>query len=97
MPGIVELPGATRELSVAEEQMMLLGRRSAKAAFLVNWRDRPAQIGSAAAGAAAFDRCMRLRPASALVAMLDLDQIIGGGIGIDGEIALLDPRERVIR
>lgn len=97
MPGIVKHPGATRELSVAQEQMVLLGRRFAKAAFLVKWRDRLAQIGSAPAGAAAFDRCMRLRPASALVAILDLNQIIGGGIGIDGEIALLDPRERVIR
>jgi CRP/FNR family transcriptional regulator len=39
---------ATRELSGAQEQMVLLGRRSAEekvAAFLVRWRDRLAQIG----------------------------------------------------
>lgn len=44
-----------------------------------------------------FDRRMRLRPASALVAMLDLNQIVRGEIGIDGEIAILDPRERIVR
>ena len=40
---------ATRELSEAQEQMVLLGRRSAEekvATFLVKWRDRLAQIGS---------------------------------------------------
>lgn len=43
---------ATRELSEAHEQMVLLGRRSAEekvATFLVKWRDRLAQIGSATA------------------------------------------------
>lgn len=40
MPGIVKLKGGTREPSVAQEQMVLLGRRSAKAAFLIKWRDR---------------------------------------------------------
>jgi CRP/FNR family transcriptional regulator len=43
---------ATRELSGAQEQMVLLGGRSAEekvASFLVKWRDRLAQIGSATA------------------------------------------------
>ncbi|WP_375412407.1 Crp/Fnr family transcriptional regulator [uncultured Bradyrhizobium sp.] len=39
---------ACRELTIAQEQMLLLGRRNAEekvAAFLVNWRDRQAQAG----------------------------------------------------
>jgi len=39
---------ATRELTMAQEQMLLLGRRTAEekvASFLVNWRERLAQIG----------------------------------------------------
>jgi CRP/FNR family transcriptional regulator len=38
---------ATRELSLAQDQMLLLGRRSAEekvAAFLVGWRDRLARL-----------------------------------------------------
>jgi CRP/FNR family transcriptional regulator, anaerobic regulatory protein len=41
---------AARELSEAQEQMVLLGRRTAEekvASFLVTWRDRLAQIGPA--------------------------------------------------
>jgi len=43
---------ATRELSEAQEQMVLLGRRSAEekvACFLVKWRERLAQIDTATA------------------------------------------------
>jgi CRP/FNR family transcriptional regulator len=39
---------STRELSAAQEQMVLLGRRSAEekvASFLIKWRDRLTQIG----------------------------------------------------
>ncbi len=41
---------STRELSAAQEQIVLLGRRSAEekvASFLIKWRDRLAQIGPA--------------------------------------------------